>query len=123
LVVVALLAQLDNLAQQVMEQAAVILYFLLLHLLAVVEVLLVALPVLGKQAVLVVVAVTMVALVVLETPHPHPQVKVTMVEHLMPPTMAAVAVAGLLPLVQQPPLRLLVALVALAQHQASVVLQ
>jgi hypothetical protein len=123
LAVVVLEAQLDNLAQQAMEQAVVTQYFLPLHLLVVVEVVLVVLLVLEKQAVLVVVAVTTVVLVVLEIPHQHPQVKVTMVALQLPHTMAQVVAVVHLPQVQQPPLWLLVALAVLVQHQASVVLQ
>jgi uncharacterized membrane protein YwaF len=97
LALVVLRVQLGKLAQQVMEQAVVTQHFLPLHLLVVVVVLLVALPVLGKQAVLVAAAVTMVGLGVLVIHLPHLQVRAIMVARQMPPTMVAVAVAVLLP--------------------------
>ena len=94
---VVLGVQLDNLAQQVAEQMVVILFFLPLLLLAVaVAVLVVALK-LEKQVVLVVAEVTVVTLAGLEIRHPHHQVRATMAEHPMPPTMAVVAVAVRLP--------------------------
>ena len=94
---VVLVVQLGNLALQVTEQAAVIQYFLPSPLLVVAVAVLVELLVLEKQAVLVAVAVTMVALAVLGIPHQHPRVKVTMVEHQMPPTMVVAVVVVRLP--------------------------
>jgi hypothetical protein len=107
----------------VTEQAAVIQYFLPLLLLVAVEVALAVLLVLEKQVALAVAAVTMVVLVALETHPQHPQAKVTMVEHLFPPTMVLVAVVVLVRLAQQLHLRLLVVRVVLVQHQASLVHQ
>jgi hypothetical protein len=123
LVLVVLEVQLDNLAQQVMEQTALIQYFLPLHLLVVEVVRLVVLIVLERQAVLVVAAVTLVVLVVLEIPHQHPQVKATMAVRQMPPIMVVVAVVVQVPLAQQLPLRLLAVLVVLVQHQVLLVHQ
>ena len=118
-----LVAQLDNLAQQVAEQVVVIQYFLPSHLRAVAVAVRVAVLKLVKQVALVVAVVIVVTLVVLEIPHPHHQAKATMVVHQMPHTMVAVAVVAHLPQVQQPPLRRLAVREALVQHQASVALQ
>jgi hypothetical protein len=104
-------------------QAAVTLFFLPLHQLVGVVVVLAAWLVLGKQAGLVAAAVTMAALVVLETLPPQAQVKETMAGHQMPPTMVGAVVAVLQRLAQRLPVQLLVALVVLVQPQASVVHQ
>ena len=116
-----LLVQLGSLALQVTEQVVAIQYFLPLHLLAVAVAVLVDLIVLEKQVALAVVAVTMGVLAVLEIHPQHLQAKVTMVEHLLADIMVLVAVAVHLPLAQQHPLQLLVALVVRVQPQASLV--
>jgi hypothetical protein len=87
LVVVDLVVQKVNPVQQVTVQMVVILYFLPLHLLVVAVALLAVLPVLERQALLVVAADTMVVLVALEH-----QVKETMVERLEALLLLAAAV-------------------------------
>lgn len=117
-----LLVQQDKLAQQGMEQAVVIQYFLPLHLLVEVAVRLVGLPVLEKQAVLVAAAVTMVALGALGIPHQHLQVKAIMAERQMLLTMVAVAVVVQAQLAQQLPLPLLAVMVVQVQLHPSLAL-
>jgi hypothetical protein len=123
LALVALVAQLDKLAQRVAEQVVVTQYFPLLHLLVVAVAVLVAALKMVKQVVQVAVVVTKVALVALEIHQAHRQVKATTVEMVLLGAMVAVVVEAHLPLVQYHHLRLLAVLVVRVQHQASVALQ
>jgi hypothetical protein len=120
---VALAVQLDNLAQQVMEQTEAIQFFLPSPLQVVAVAVLVGLLVLEKQVVLAEVAVITAVLAAQETRLPHPQVKVTTVAHQSQLMMAVAAVVGLLLLVQQLPLWGLEVQAGLVQPQALAVLQ